>query len=154
MVFLQPPLQQCRVTELQGCSDDSKPGKNSSETSDLAPAWLFTLMDIGMQYQSLSVLGSFFLSLKTIEGKYLVLHSHQPLFTISNLNYFFISLHYIETVLPSIFYSSQIMLSFKKNNTVKGRDNGNPVFLPGKSQGQKSLVSYSPQGHKESDTTQ
>ena len=28
-----------------------------------------------------------------------------------------------------------------------------PVFLPGKSHGQKSLASYSPQGHKESDTT-
>ena len=27
-----------------------------------------------------------------------------------------------------------------------------PVFLPGKSHGQKSLVGYSPQGHKESDT--
>ena len=28
-----------------------------------------------------------------------------------------------------------------------------PVFLPGKSHGQKSLAGYSPQGHKESDTT-
>ena len=28
-----------------------------------------------------------------------------------------------------------------------------PVFLPGKSHGQRSLVGYSPQGHKESDTT-
>ena len=27
------------------------------------------------------------------------------------------------------------------------------VFLPGKSQGQRSLVGYSPWGHKESDTT-
>ena len=27
-----------------------------------------------------------------------------------------------------------------------------PVFLPGKSQGQRSLVGYSPRGHKESDT--
>ena len=29
-----------------------------------------------------------------------------------------------------------------------------PVFLPGESHGQRSLVSYSPQGHKESDTTE
>ena len=28
-----------------------------------------------------------------------------------------------------------------------------PVFLPGKSQGQKSLVGYSPWGHTESDMT-
>ena len=29
-----------------------------------------------------------------------------------------------------------------------------PVFLPGKSHGQKSLAGYSPWGHKESDTTE
>jgi len=29
-----------------------------------------------------------------------------------------------------------------------------PVFLPGKSYGQRSLVGYNPQGHKESDTTE
>ena len=29
-----------------------------------------------------------------------------------------------------------------------------PVFLPGKSHGERSLVSYSPWGHKESDTTE
>ena len=28
-----------------------------------------------------------------------------------------------------------------------------PVFLPGKSHGQRSLAGYSPKGHKESDTT-
>ena len=28
-----------------------------------------------------------------------------------------------------------------------------PIFLPGKSHGQKSLVGYSPEGHKESDMT-
>ena len=27
-----------------------------------------------------------------------------------------------------------------------------PVFLPGKSHGQRSLAGYSPEGHKESDT--
>ena len=30
----------------------------------------------------------------------------------------------------------------------------NTVFLPGKSHGQRSLVGYSPWGHKESDTTE
>ena len=29
-----------------------------------------------------------------------------------------------------------------------------PVFLPGKSHGQRNLASYSPWGHKESDTTE
>ena len=29
-----------------------------------------------------------------------------------------------------------------------------PVFLPGESHGQRSLVGYSPQGRKESDTTE
>ena len=29
-----------------------------------------------------------------------------------------------------------------------------PVFLPGESHGQRSLVGYSPKGHKESDTTE
>ena len=28
-----------------------------------------------------------------------------------------------------------------------------PVFLPGESHGQRSLVGYGPRGHKESDTT-
>ena len=32
------------------------------------------------------------------------------------------------------------------------RHKGTPVFLPGESHGQRSLVSYSPRGHKESDT--
>ena len=38
-----------------------------------------------------------------------------------------------------------------------GEGNGNPptpVFLPGESHGGRSLVGYSPQGHKESDTTE
>ena len=36
-----------------------------------------------------------------------------------------------------------------------GEGNGNPLqFLPGESQGQGSLVGYSPQGHKESDMTE
>ena len=30
----------------------------------------------------------------------------------------------------------------------------NPVFLPGKSHGQRSLVGYSPWGHKESNTAE
>ena len=33
-------------------------------------------------------------------------------------------------------------------------DKMTPVFLPGKSQGQKSLAGYSPWGGKESDTTE
>ena len=35
-----------------------------------------------------------------------------------------------------------------------GEGNGNPLqFFPGKSHGRRSLVGYSPWGHKESDTT-
>ena len=35
-----------------------------------------------------------------------------------------------------------------------GEGNGNPVFLPGKSHGWRSLAGYSPWGCKESDTTE
>ena len=35
-----------------------------------------------------------------------------------------------------------------------GHGNPTPVFLPGESHGQRSLVGYSPQGHKESDMTE
>ena len=41
---------------------------------------------------------------------------------------------------------------------IKGLSRGHwqptPVFLPGKSHGQRSLVGYSPWGHQESDTTE
>ena len=39
---------------------------------------------------------------------------------------------------------------------MKGEGKGNPLqlFLPGKSHGQRSLVAYSPWGHKESDTAE
>ena len=36
----------------------------------------------------------------------------------------------------------------------KGNGNPTPVFLPGESHGQKSLVGYSPCGRKELDTTE
>ena len=35
-----------------------------------------------------------------------------------------------------------------------GHGKPTPVFLPGESHGWKSLVGYSPRGHKESDTTE
>ena len=35
-----------------------------------------------------------------------------------------------------------------------GEGNGTPVLLPGKSHGRRSLIGYSPWGHKESDTTE
>ena len=34
-----------------------------------------------------------------------------------------------------------------------GYGNPTPIFLPGESHGQRSLVGYTPWGHKESDTT-
>ena len=36
----------------------------------------------------------------------------------------------------------------------EGNGNPTPVFLPGESHGQKSLVGYSPRGRKELDTTE
>ena len=36
----------------------------------------------------------------------------------------------------------------------EGIEKPTPVFLPGKSHGQRSLVGYCPQGHKESTTTE
>ena len=36
----------------------------------------------------------------------------------------------------------------------EGHGNPTPVFLPGESHGRRSLVGYSPQGRKESDTTE
>ena len=35
-----------------------------------------------------------------------------------------------------------------------GEGNGNPVFLPGESHGQRRLAGYSPWGHKELDMTE
>ena len=35
-----------------------------------------------------------------------------------------------------------------------GEGNGNPVLLPGKSHGRRSVVGYSPWGHRESGTTE
>ena len=36
----------------------------------------------------------------------------------------------------------------------EGMATHSPVFLPGESHGQRSLAGYSPQGHKELDTTE
>ena len=44
--------------------------------------------------------------------------------------------------------------SFPELGRSPRRGNGNPVFLPGESHGQRSLVGYSPQGCKESDMTE
>ena len=35
-----------------------------------------------------------------------------------------------------------------------GEENGNPLQYPGESHGQRSLMGYSPWGHKELDTTE
>ena len=37
---------------------------------------------------------------------------------------------------------------------IPGKGNGNPVSLPGNSHGQRSLVGYSPWGHREFDATE
>ena len=40
------------------------------------------------------------------------------------------------------------------SSSIVGEGNGNPLFLPGKSHGQRSLVGYSPWGRKESGMTE
>ena len=45
-------------------------------------------------------------------------------------------------------------LSFDKEKTCRRAWQPIPVFLPGESQGQRSLASYSPQGLNEPDTTE
>ena len=55
-------------------------------------------------------------------------------------------LHYVRS--PSLHNN-------RKLRHCTGEGNGStPVLLPGKSHGQRSLVGYSPRGHKESDTTE
>ena len=46
------------------------------------------------------------------------------------------------------------MGSIPESGRTAGEGNGNPVFLPEKSHGQKSLAGCSPWRHKESDTTE
>ena len=46
------------------------------------------------------------------------------------------------------------VLSLTWENALEEASEPTPVFLPGKSHGQRSLVGYSPWGHKESDTTE
>ena len=90
------------------------------------------------------------------------------------LNFFF-NLNFLDPTLGRIFYLStsrgfQDTISGKEYACQSRRTKGHgfdpwvrkipwrrkwqptPVFLPGKSHGQRSLVGYSPQGHKESDT--
>ena len=43
---------------------------------------------------------------------------------------------------------------FKLLNYLTLKWQSTPVFLPGESRGRRSLVGYSPGGHKESDTTE
>ena len=44
--------------------------------------------------------------------------------------------------------------SIPGSGTSPGEGHDTPVFLPGKFHGQRSLVGYSPWGHKESDMTE
>ena len=44
--------------------------------------------------------------------------------------------------------------SIPGSGTSPGEENGNPLQYPGESHGQRSLMGYSPWGHKELDTTE
>ena len=47
----------------------------------------------------------------------------------------------------------EIYLAIFKGDFWRRKWQATPVFLPGESNGQRSMVGYSPWGHKESDTT-
>ena len=47
---------------------------------------------------------------------------------------------------------TRVQLLGREKSPEEGNGNPTPVFLPGKSYGQRSLVGYSPWGCKESDT--
>ena len=47
-----------------------------------------------------------------------------------------------------------VRLLGREKSPGEGNGNATPVFLPGKSYGQRSLVDYSPRDRKESDTTE
>ena len=49
---------------------------------------------------------------------------------------------------------TQVRSSLSQEHPLEDEIATTPVFLPGKSHGQKSLVDYSPWHHKESDTTE
>ena len=55
--------------------------------------------------------------------------------------------------LPANVGDARDMGSIPGSGRSPGGGNGNPVFLPGKFHGQRSLAGYSPWGLKESDTT-
>ena len=46
------------------------------------------------------------------------------------------------------------VLSLDQEDPLEKEMQPSPVFLPGKSHGQRSLVGYSPKGYEESDTTE
>ena len=56
--------------------------------------------------------------------------------------------HYHDYVFCDEFVGSNIFISWRK------KWQPTPLFLPGEPHGQRSLVGYSPWGHKESDTTE
>ena len=53
---------------------------------------------------------------------------------------------------PSAMQETQVQ-SLDREEPLEKEMVPSPILLPGKSHGQRSLVNYSPQGHKESDTT-
>ena len=51
-------------------------------------------------------------------------------------------------------HKTQVQSLDREDSPGGGYGNALPTFLPGTSHGQRSLVGYSPWGHKESDTTE
>ena len=58
------------------------------------------------------------------------------------------------TNLPANVGDTRDVSSIPESGRSPGGGNGNPVFLPGESHGQRSLASYGPWGGKESDRTE
>ena len=73
---------------------------------------------------------------------------------IYSFNDYFLSIYYAQDTVGN----TKVIMNYKSSlgweNSPGGvRGNPTPVFLPGKSHGQKSLMGYSPRGHKELNTT-
>ena len=60
----------------------------------------------------------------------------------------------LEVKNPPAMQEMQVLRSLGQEDPLEKGMAPTPVFLPGEFHGQRSLVCYSPRGHKESDTTE
>ena len=70
------------------------------------------------------------------------------------LEYYFVNIHHVSSRNVTEIALSQPVNQFREKQCSHRGGQSAPVFLPGESHGQGSLVGFSPWGHKESDTTE